>query len=190
MTEAAASGNERLEFEIRGGPWESAHVVIFYGAVACAVLATLGVTRLFLGISCVVLLLYSMFTMFSSPTFVMSDAAARELVVERYHYFIPSRSRIGREELEALEVVESGRIPAEEGAKSARRDLFYSVRIYLRRKNGRRMRLFSSGMTGAPSDNRAKAFLIVQDLSRDLDIPVTYNRRGRESRGAGEQPGA
>lgn len=190
MTEAAASGNERVDFEIRGGPWEGIHVVVFYGALISAVLATLGVFRLFLGISCIVLLFYSMFTMFSSPTFVVSDPAAHELIVERYHYFIPSRRRLGRDELEGLEVIESGRVPGSGGERGARHDLSYFVRVYLKRKDGRSLRLFSSGMTGAPSDNRTRAFLIVQGLARDLDIPVSYTRRGREGGSPRERPGA
>jgi hypothetical protein len=179
-----------MEFEIRGGPWESAHVVIFYGAVISAVLATLGVLRLALGLGCIIILFYSMFTIFSSPVFVISDPAARILTVERYHYFIPSRKRIGREELEGLEVTESARVPAAEGGQGARHDLSYYVRVYLRRSGGRRLKLFSSGMTGAPSDNRTKAFLIVQGLARDLDIPVSYTRRGLKDERAEERRGA
>jgi hypothetical protein len=190
MTEAAASQGEHMEFEIRGGPWEGIHVVIFYGAVISAVLATIGVMRLPLGIGCIVLLFYSMFTIFSSPTFVISDPAAQELVVERYHYFIPSHKRIEREELEGLEVIESPRVPEAEGEQSARHDLSYYVRVYLIRTDGRRLRLFSSGMTGAPLDNRTKAFLIVQGLARDLDIPVSYTRRGLEVERAAEPRGA
>lgn len=185
MTEAALGGVKPFEFEIRGGPWEAVHVVVFYGAVASAVLATLGVLSLLLGIGCVVLLFYSMFAIFSSPTYVATDPSARELVVERYHYFIPSRNRIGSGEMEALEVVESPRVPAEEG-NSSRHDLSYFVRVYLRMKSGRRLKLFSSGMTGAPYDNRLKAYYIVRGIAGALDVPVSYSRRGRGG-GDGEE---
>ncbi len=183
------SGSERMEFEVRGGPWEGFHVLVFYAAVVSAVLATLGVLRLLFGIGCIVLLFYSMFTIFSSPTFVISDPAARELTIERYHYFIPSRKKIGREGLEELEVIESPRVPASEGEKTSRHDLSYYVRVYLKRKDGKRLKLFSSGMTGAPSDNRLKAFLTVQEMAAALDIPVTYTRRGSKDQRAGDRDG-
>lgn len=189
MAEAAVNSSERFEFEIRGGLWESVHVVIFYGAVASAVLATVGVMRAVLGISCIVILFYSMFTIFSSPTYAMSDAAMRQLILERYHYFIPSRKTIDRDELEGLEVVESARVPTMEGERASKHDLAYFVRVYLKYKDGRRLKLYSSGMTGAPADNRTKAFLIVQRLAGDLEIPVIYTRRGHSEEGATEQPG-
>jgi hypothetical protein len=180
MTEAVANGSERVEFEIRGGPWEVTHVLFFYLALTSAVLATLGVMSIVLGICCVVFLFYSMFTIFSSPTYVIVDPEAQELTLERYHYFMPSRRRIGREEVEGLEVTESPRVPAAEGETGSKRDLSYYVRVYLRQKDGKRLKLFRSGMTGAPSDNRIKAFLIVQSVSDALDIPVDYRRRGLE----------
>jgi hypothetical protein len=189
MAEAAAGGSERFEFEIRGGLWESIHVVIFYGSVISAVLATAGVMRLELGISCIVILFYSMFTIFSSPTYAISDTAARQLVLERYHYFIPHREFIDRGELEGLEVVESQRVPDEDAERASRHDLAYFVRVYLVRGDGRRLKLYGSGMTGAPADNRARAFLIVQRLAGDLDIPVFYKRRGQSNERAAEKPG-
>jgi hypothetical protein len=189
MAEAAVSSPQRMEFEIRGGLWESIHVVIFYGAVISAVLATLGIVRLVLGVSCIVILFYSMFTIFSSPTYAISDAVTCQLTLERYHYFIPSRKTIGRDELEGLEVIESPRVPDMEGERASKHDLAYFVRVYLKRKDGRRLKLFSSGMTGAPVDNRNKAFIIVQRLSGDLDIPVLYTRRGHGEERAAGQPG-
>jgi len=189
MTEAVASGSERMEFEIRGGLWEGIHAVIFYAAVTFAVLATLGVMRVALGIGCIVCLFFSMFAIFSSPTYVIVDPVARGLTVERYHYFIPSRRRLGREDLEGLEVIESPRVPTTEGEQGSKRDLSYYVRVYLKRKEGHPLKLFRSGMTGAPSDNRNKAFLIVQGLAGALDIPVFYTRRGLEDKHAQEQQG-
>jgi hypothetical protein len=190
MTEAAASAGKRMEFEIRGGLWETVHAVIFYGSVTLAVLATLGIHRLLFGVGCIVLLFYTMFTIFSSPTYVTVDPLTRELTVERYHYFIPSRKRVGPQELDGLEVIESPRVPAAEGEKGSRHDLSYYVRVYLKRKDGRRLKLFSSGMTGAPSDNRIKAFLIVQGLVAGLDIPVSYTRRGLKEDTVEEPHGA
>ncbi|MEW6554151.1 MAG: hypothetical protein AB1384_07690 [Actinomycetota bacterium] len=189
MAEAAVSGSERFEFEIRGGLWESVHVVVFYASVVSAVLATAGVLRLELGISCIVILFYSMFTIFSSPTYAICDAGTRQLILERYHYFIPSRKAMEREELEGLEVVESQRVPDEGGERATRHDLAYFVRVYLLRKGGRRLKLYGSGMTGAPADNRAKAFLIAQHLAGELDIPVKYARRGRGEDHAAGRPG-
>ncbi|RJP28300.1 MAG: hypothetical protein C4536_12780 [Actinobacteria bacterium] len=190
MTEADASGSQRMEFEIRGGAWEVTHALLFYVSVTCAVLATLGTMRIVLGICCVVLLFYSMFTIFSSPTYVIVDPAAHELTVEHYHYFIPRRRRLSREKLQGLEVVESPHVPAPEGDRSSKRDLSYYVRVNLIQKNGKRLKLFRSGMTGAPSDNRIKAFLIVKSIESALDIPVSYLRRGGADERAAEQLGA
>ena len=169
--EAVASVSERMEFEIRGGLWEGIHAFIFYVSVTCAVLATVGIMSTVLGISCVVLLFYSMFAIFSSPTYIIVDHTARELTLEKYHYFMARSRRIGRDELEGLEVTESPRVPAAEGATSSKRDLSYYVRVYLRRKDGKSLKLFRSGMTGAPSENRMKAFLITRSVSDALDIP-------------------
>jgi hypothetical protein len=180
MTEAVTGYNDSIEFEIRGGLWEGIHAVIFYISVTCAVLASVGILSIAFGIACVVLLSYSMFTIFSSPTFVIIDPASREAILESYHYFIPSRHRVGKNDLEGLEIIESQRLPAAEGEKGSRRDLSYFVRVYMRLKDGRRLKIFRSGMTGAPADNRSKAFLIVQGLSGALDIPVSYTRRGVE----------
>lgn len=188
MAEAALSGVMPIEFEIRGGPWEALHVVVFYGAVTSAVLATLGVLSLLLGIGCIVLLFYSMFTMFSSPTYVITDPAAREIILESYYYFIPKRSRMGRKELEGLEVIESPRVPATDG-NGSRHDLSYFVRIYLMKKEGRRLKLFGSVLTGTPSENRLKAYYIVQGIAACMDIPVHYTRRGSGETGAEEPHG-
>lgn len=181
MTEAATGGGEIMEFEIRGGPWEIISAFAFYASVTFAVLAALGVMRIALGIGCVVLIFYSMFTIFSSPTFLIVDPAEREATLERYYYFIPSRRRIGREDLAALEVVESPRVPGAVGERISKRDLSYYVRLYLVQKNGKRLKLFRSGMTGAPPENRNKAFLMVHSITDALDIPVIYTRRGLET---------
>ncbi len=193
MSQAASSGVEPLEFEVRGGLWEALHVLVFYASVASAVLAivTHGTASLLLLIACVVFLFYSMFAIFSSPTYVATDPGAHELVVERYHFFIPRRSRIGREQAELLEVMESARVPTGEG-RVAGRDTSYYVRVHLRKTSGRRLRLFSAGMTGAPYDNRLKAYFIVHDVARALDVPVAYSRRGvaaagRDGKESGER---
>jgi hypothetical protein len=180
MTEAVTGYDDSMEFEIRGGLWEGIHAIIFYVSVTFAVLASMGILSIAFGIGCVVLLFYSMFAIFSSPTFVIIDPASREAILERYHYFIPSRHGMGKNELQGLEVIESQRLPAAEGEKGSRRDLSYFVRVYLISKDGRRLKIFRSGMTGAPVDNRSKAFLIVQGISGALDIPVSYTRRGVE----------
>ncbi len=187
MSETAAEAGGRVEFEVRGGLWESAHVVIFYGSVISAVLATVGIWRVPLGISCIVILFYSMFAIFSSPTYVISEPGTQALTLERYYYFIPRRKRLDRDGLEGLEVVESPRVPSAREEKGARRDLSYFVRVYLRRSGGRRLKLFGSGMTGAPAENRAKAFLIAQRLAGDLDIPVYYTRHGADEEGRVER---
>lgn len=177
-----------LECEVRGNLWEGIHAVIFYTAVTCAILASVGVHRLTLGIACVVLLAYSMFAIFSSPTFVRFDAGAREATVDTYRYFLLRSRRFSRENLEGITVVEARREPAPPGEKGTRRDLSYFVRVYLRLANGRRLKIFRSGISGSPYENREKAYLIAEEASRALGLPVEYSRRGT---GKGEEgPGA
>lgn len=186
MVEAAHTDRDVLEYEVRGGLWEGAHALLFYGAVTCALLATLGIAPLATGIGCLLLTFYSIFTVFSSPTYVIIDPSTRQVTLERYHYFIPSRRRFEYHKLDRIEVVESSRPPAEEGETGSRRDLSYFVRVYLKLKGGKRLKIFRSGMTGAPSENRTKAFLVTQDASRALDLPVVYTRQG-EKRKAEEE---
>jgi len=185
MEEETAQAGGGSEFEIRGGPWEGVHAVIFYGAVTMAVLATLGVLRVIFGIACIVLLFYSMFAIFSSPRFVRIDPGGAISLV-KYHYFIPKRYEFGRGELEGIEVVESSRLPAEEGENASRRDISYFARVYLRLAGGRRLKVFRSVLTGTPIENRRAAFLIAQALAEAGDLPVTYARRGWDPRAASE----
>jgi hypothetical protein len=179
MTEATVNETEPMEIEIRGGAWEGIHALIFYTAVTLAVLASLGILRIAFGITFIILLFYSIFAIFSSPTYIIIDARAREVTLERYRYFIPSRRSYGQGELGGLEVVESPRVPAAEGEKGSRRDLSYYVRVYLVLNDGKRLRIFRSGMTGAPAENRRKASLIVENIVDALGIPVTYNQPGK-----------
>jgi hypothetical protein len=184
MVEAVSHDNECLEFEVRGGLWEGFHAVLFYGAIVCALLATLGVARVATGAACVFLIFYPIFAIFSSPTYVVIDPSRREVTVERYHYFIPSRRVLKHDELERIEVAEPSRVPSGKGEKDSKRDLSYYVRVYLVTREGRRFKIFRSGMTGAPSENREKAFLVTQSASSNLDLPVVYTgggeKRGRE----------
>ncbi len=178
MEEAAVNGAETMEIEIRGGAWEGIHALIFYTAVLLAILASLGILRIALGITFIILLFYSIFAIFSSPTYIIIDARAREVTLERYRYFIPRRRKFGRDEVEGLEVAESPHVPATEAEKGSRRDLSYYVRVYLVLKNGKKLRIFRSGITGAPADNRSKAFLIVEYMVDALDITVAYSQPG------------
>ena len=183
MTVAAVNGAGPMELEIRGGAWEGIHALVFYTAVLLAVLASLGVLRIAFGIIFVVLLFYSILAIFSSPTFIIVDPGAHKVTLERYRYFIPKRRELGREEVEGLEVQESARVPVAEGEKGSRRDLSYNVRVYLELEDGKRMRVFRSGMTGVPADSRRDAFLIVENIVDALDIPVTYGRLGTKKSG-------
>jgi hypothetical protein len=185
MAEATTLEGHDLEYEVRGGLWEITHAILFYISLSCAILATVGVAPLAMGAACALLFAYTIFTFFSSPTYLIIDPSTHEAIVERYHYFIPSRRQFPHDQLERLEVVESPHVPVEEGESGSRRDLSYYVRIYLELKDGRRLKIFRSGMTGAPSENREKAFLVTQRASEALDVPVAYTRRG-DKRGTGE----
>lgn len=183
MEETVEAGTGCMEFEVRGDAWEGVHAVLFYVTLAVAILATLGVAPMATGISTAVLLFYTMFAIFSSPTYVVIDAAASECSLERYRYFIPLRRRLSHADLKGLTVIESARPPAEPGEKGSRKDLSYFVRVYLDLQNGRRLKIFRSGITGSPYENREKAFLVARETSAALRIPVSYGRRG-----AGEGP--
>lgn len=180
MEGTVTARDDRMEYEVREGAWEIIHVIVFYVSAALAILATAGVARVPTGISCIVLLIYSMFAIVSSPTYVIIDPVSRGVMVERYHYYLPSRHQIPADELESILVMESARPPAEGDDKSSKRDLSYFVRIYLGLKDGGRLKLFRSRMTGAPLENRNKAFLIAEGAAKALDIPVIYASRGKQ----------
>jgi hypothetical protein len=185
MTEAVSKESGSFEIEIRGGLWEGIHAVLFYLSVALAIMATIGVARLATGIACVAFLFYSIFAIVSSPTYVTIDPSNREVLLERYYYFIPWRRTLKRSDLERISVVESSQPPTAEEEKGSKRDLSYYVKVYLERKEGGRLKLFRSGMTGAPYENREKAFIIVESTASALDLPVIYTIRGKE-RDSGE----
>ncbi len=178
-----------MEFEVRGGPWEIIHALVFYAAVTFAVLATAGVARLFSGICAVVLLFYSILAIFSSPTYVVILPEEKALIWEDYRFFVPLRRRFARENLEMLEVLESGRLPSEEGISGSGRDLSYSVHVYLKPVRGRKRKLFRSGMTGHPLENRAKAYLVVESLAHSLNLPVFYAHKHGPRKDVGGQSG-
>lgn len=177
MVEAVSNKNGDMEFEVKGGPWERIHVVIFYLAAVMAILATFGVVRLAMGIACILLVFYCIFSIATSPTYVIIGPMSREVVVERYYYLIPRRRRLKRGEFERLSVVESSRPPSSGGDKSSRRDLSYYVHVDLESKGEGKLRLFRSGMAGAPLENREKAFLIAQSTASALALPVVYTIR-------------
>jgi len=176
---------EVREFEVRGGPWEGIHALIFYAAVTCAVLSTAGIARLATGICAVALLFYSIFAIFSSPTYLIIDPGKRILTWESYRYFVPLRREMPRESIAGVEVVEARRAPATGEGSGARRDLSYFVRVYLKLADGKRRRVFRSGTTGSPHDNRTAAFLIVEELARSLALPIFYHTPDGEEAGGG-----
>ncbi|MDY6794892.1 MAG: hypothetical protein SWK76_06390 [Actinomycetota bacterium] len=173
-----AASAESMELEVRGGMWEGIHAVLFYLAVTFAILATVGVMRVATGIGCVFTLFYSMFAIFSSPVYVQIDPSHRGVTVERYHYFIPHRRHIEQGDLERVTVIESSRPPNPQGEQtSGKRDLTYSVKVYLEPRQGHRLKIFRSGLSGAPLDAREKAFLVALEVSGALSLPVVYTVR-------------
>ena len=180
MVEAISQESGSFELEIRGGLWEGINAVLFYLAAVFAIMATIGVARLATGIACVVFLFYSIFAIVSSPTYVTIKPSSREVLVERYYYFIPWRRTLQRSDLDRISVVESSQPPSAEEEKGSKRDLSYYVKVYLELKGRGRLKLFRSGMTGAPYDNREKAFLITESAASALDLPVAYTMRGKE----------
>ncbi|OFW56881.1 MAG: hypothetical protein A2V52_06760 [Actinobacteria bacterium RBG_19FT_COMBO_54_7] len=183
MEEAVGLHEQRTEWEIRGGFWEYLHVFIFYVAAALAVLATAGVARLTNGIACLILLVYSMFTVYSSATYVIIDPVSKELLIEKNRYLLPKKHRINMADVKTLLVEESGRPPAEAEGEISKRDLSYSIRIWLILKDGRRLKLFKPGMTGSPQENRKKAYLITSSTAAIWNLPVDYSvkRKGLEA---------
>ena len=178
--EAVGQENGSFELEIRGGLWEGIHAVLFYLSVALAIMATFGVARLATGIACVLILFYSIFAIVSSPTYVTIDPSSREVLLERYYYFIPWCRTLQRSDLERISVVESSQPPSAEEEKGSKRDLSYYVKVYLEKKERGRLKLFRSGMTGAPYENREKAFIVSESAASALDLPVAYAIRGKE----------
>ncbi len=185
MAAGPGGGQGELEFEVRGGPWEVFHALVFYAAVACAVLATVGVARVATGICAVALLFYSILAVFSSPTYLVVLPAEKAVVWERYRFFLPFRRKHLREELEEIVVVESGGEPVERGERPSGSSLSYSARVYLRLRGGGNRSVFRSEMSGSPPENRTRAFLVTETLAANLGLPVSYVRRGGERKEAG-----
>ncbi len=178
---AAGPGSEgkSLEFEIRGGPWEALHAMVFYAAVICAILATAGVSRMATGISAVALLFYSILAVFSSPTYLVIIPEEKAVVWERYRFFLPLRRKHPREELEEIVVLESSGAPTEGDEKRSGGSIAYSARVYLRWRGGRKRRVFRSEMSSSPAENRTRAFLVAEALARHLGLPVSYSGQRR-----------
>jgi len=176
MEEAAGQQKQRMEWEVRGGFWQYLHVFIFYLSVSLAIMATAGVVRLASAIACVVLFVYSMFTMCSSATYVIIDPVLKELTIEKFYYLLPIRRRVATDTMQAL-LVEESAPPAEDEGENSKRDLSYYVRVYLIIKDGRRLKLFGSGMTGSPQENRKKAYLITRSIAAAWNLPVNYSVR-------------
>jgi hypothetical protein len=194
MAKTAAEGDRRMEWEVRGGVWENLHVFIFYTAVTFAVLATAGVARFVTGILCIPFLIYSIFTMYSSATYAIIDPESKELRIEKYYYLLPVKRTIGSEDITSLVVKESARPPADSEEQASKRDLSYYVRVYALLKNGKRVKLFRSGVTGAPLDNRKKAYLIATTIAATMNLPVEYSTArdrsaAKEMHLAGSSPG-
>jgi hypothetical protein len=181
----AGSQDQRMEWEVRGGVWENLHVLTFYTAVTLAIIATAGVARFVTGILSIILLVYSIFTMYSSATFAIIDPDSKELRIEKYYYLLPLKRVLPADKIDSLLVKESARPPADSEEKASKRDLSYYVRIYALLKDGKRVKLFRPGMTGAPLENRGKAYLVTTSIAVALDIPVQYSaaRSRAEARG-------
>lgn len=177
MAASPGSADGRLEFEVRGGPWEGFHALVFYAAVACAVLSTVGVARMATGICAVVLLFYSILAVFSSPTYLVILPEERAVIWERYRFFFPFRRKHSREEFLEIVVEESGADSVEGEGRPSRRSLSYSARVFLRRREGGKHRVYRSEMSGSPAENRTRAFLVAEALSAHLDLPISFSSR-------------
>lgn len=111
-----------MEWEVRGGFWQYLHVFIFYLSVTLAIMATAGVVRLASAIACVVLFVYSMFTMCSSATYVIIDPVLKEVTIEKFYYLLPIRRRVATDTMQAL-LVEESAAPAEDEGEN--QDVIY-----------------------------------------------------------------
>ncbi|WP_287155539.1 hypothetical protein [Candidatus Solincola tengchongensis] len=186
MSTGPGSEGKGLEFEVRGGPWEVFHALVFYVAVACAVLATAGVARMATGISAVALLFYSILAVFSSPTYLVIVPEEKAVVWERYRFFLPLRRKYLSEDLKEIVVLESGGGPREgDDGRPPGRSLAYSARVYLRWRGGSKRRVFRSEMSGSPEENRTRAYLVAEALAINLGLPVSYSGERRGGRGEG-----
>lgn len=186
--EAVEGQDAGMELELRGGAWEVIHAVVFYIAVALALMATFGVWRLTTGIVSMVLLFYSIFAIFSSPSYFIVDPSREGALIKRYHYFAASERDLPRESLEGLLVTESSQPPSQGEERASRRDLSYYVKIYLQLREGGKLKIYRTSMTGSPLENREKAFLISEFLAGALDLPVLYRSGRGEGQGLGDDP--
>lgn len=112
------------------------------------------------------------------------------MVLRTYRYFLRRDSVFPASDFDHVLVEESPRPPSP-GGKGGRGDISYYARVFLERKDGKRLRVYRTGFSGSPLRNREGAFLVAEAASRALHLPVRYvGGRSREGKKEGGDPRA
>lgn len=158
-----------LEYEIRGGAWEKAFVVLFYAAVAMAILGTFGVASLVLAPAGVVLALLCIFAIASSPTYLLIEGCA--LLLERTRFYLGFTRTIPAAGVRGVRVTESRRSRAWGDGEAPDRDVSYFIRVDILTDRGK-IRAYRSPLNKPPGENRGQAMELAERLSNITGKPI------------------
>ncbi len=160
-----------IEHEISGGAWDASLFIAFYAGVLLVLLTSLGVVPFWGVIVGLSLVFFSIFAIFSSPTYLRIEDG--ELFLDRTRLFINFTKSLSREEMEKIVVEESHRASQWEEDKVPERDISYFVNVYIKTKRGR-IKAFQSSLSKHPRENRELASSISSELSSITGLQVDH----------------
>jgi hypothetical protein len=160
---------ETLEYEIRGGAWEVAFVVLFYAGVALTVIGTFGVEPVILAPTGIGLVLVCILAIASSPTFLLVEGCA--LVLERTRFYLGFTRPIPVSGVRGVRLTESRRSQSWKDGVAPDKDVSYFVRVDLLTEHGK-VRAFRSPLNQPPGESRRQALELAERLSGITGKPL------------------
>ncbi len=160
-----------IEHEISGGAWDTTLFLAFYTGVLLVLLATLQVISFWGVIAGLSLVFFSIFAIFSSPTYLRIEEG--NFFLDRIRLFIHFTRQLSREEMERIVVEESRRASQWDDDKVPERDISYFINVYIYFKRGR-VKAFQSSLSRHPRENRELAHSIASELSSITGLQVEH----------------
>ncbi len=158
-----------LEYEIRGGAWEVAFVILFYAGVVTVILGTFGVEPVVLAPTGIALALVCIFAIASSPTYLLIEGCA--LVLERTRFYLGFSRPIPVSGVSGVRVTESRRSQAWKDGEAPDKDVSYYIRVDILTGHGK-VRAFRSPLNLPPGESRRQAMELAERLSGITGKPV------------------
>ncbi len=173
---------QELRFVIRSDLWERSFVVLFYAAFLLVILASipalgLGLTGAIIGIGLVPV---SMFGIFSSPTEAVVTPDGTAILWERYRLFMRLSKRVEPAAMKRLRIIEPSAVSSEKVERdNPKVDITYYVFLQLELASGKKLRLFGSGLTMTPLEQKRTAYELGTRLQQLFEIPLEniYRRK-------------